>query len=156
MKKNLIILIIVVVLIAAGLVIYIKLREEDQAALHACWSVYKTNEDYSGLYALRLLSDGRIVHMHGITHYKLDRSYSAFFYGCIFWHDLIFVNLSVNESAYAAYNYDMDYFLNKIVDDDPFTEYYLCGVSVQEPVYFEELNDIINNNELDIRCEKKK
>ncbi len=151
MKKNLIILIIVVVLIIAGFVIYDKLSSK--GATHACWSVYKTNEDYSGLQAVQLLSDGRIVHMHGVTHYKLDFNYSTFFYGCVFYYNLVFVNLSVNESAY---DYDMDYFLNNIVDDDPFTEYYLCGFFVQEPVYFEELNDIINNNELDIRCGKRK
>lgn len=51
---------------------------------------------------------------------------------------------------------DPNYLLTNVVDDDPFTEFYLCGISVQEPVYFEELNDIINNNELDTRCEKIK
>lgn len=51
---------------------------------------------------------------------------------------------------------DPEYLLNNIVDDDPFTEFYLCGVSLEERVYFEELNDIINNNELDTRCEKIK
>lgn len=51
---------------------------------------------------------------------------------------------------------DPNYLLTNVVDDNPFTEFYLCGISVQEPVYFEELNDIINNDELDTRCEKKK
>ena len=45
---------------------------------------------------------------------------------------------------------DVEYLLNNVVDDDPFTEFYLCDVD------FEGLNDIINNNELDTRCEKRK
>ena len=47
---------------------------------------------------------------------------------------------------------DPDYLLTNVVDDDPFTEFYLCDVDFSES----ELNDIINNNELDIRCEKRK
>lgn len=44
---------------------------------------------------------------------------------------------------------DVEYLLNNVVDDDPFTEFYLCDMDL-------DLNEIINNNELDTRCEKKK
>jgi hypothetical protein len=45
---------------------------------------------------------------------------------------------------------DVEYLLNNVVDDDPFTEFYLCDVD------FSELNTIINNNELNVKCEKRK
>ncbi|MFC1728632.1 hypothetical protein ACFLZ7_04200 [Nanoarchaeota archaeon] len=42
------------------------------------------------------------------------------------------------------------YLAENIVDKDPFTEFYLCrGVDIAE------VNEIINNNQLDVKCEKQ-
>jgi len=266
-KGVLVVIIIIIVLIVAGFVIYNELKHKfsQQAALHACWWVYKTNGDYSDLQGVYLDTDrGKVLEvMHGVVEqYKLDDSYVARFDRCLFPSRFVFVNNSISEfkaeegaekdkywecwelmdsfvkriieekcnktnferfnperyppgfsgaitieegyieSNAFSINYinkegngdschatlsskekdefnsleknvdscvsaipraeifdniiDPNYLLTNVVDDDPFTEFYLCGVSVQEDVYFEELNDIINNNELDTRCEKRK
>lgn len=150
-KKNhsLIILVtlIIVILIIVGLIIYKSPPKEITG--RPCMWVYKTNGNYFGLQGIFLLDDGRIQVLHGITQMELEDSYFGFIYGCAFPENFAFVNHPANESAY---DYAPDYFLNNIVDDDPFTEFYLCdGTSAGEDV-----NEIIRNNELDVKCEKKK
>jgi hypothetical protein len=54
-------------------------------------------------------------------------------------------------TAQLGDKYNIETSVQNLVDNNPFTEFYLCNVKT-----IDEINSIINNNELSTKCEKKK
>jgi hypothetical protein len=129
----------------------------------ACNWVFKTDPTNIGHVQGQLNSDGAKIMAYTrtpIPTIALNNGYFTMWYGCnkVFSDNFVFFEATTtNDNTTSAE------LLNAIKDANPFTEFYFCKACLQKDLFSGEcggnifaniLNKIIDNNELDSRCQK--
>jgi hypothetical protein len=128
--------------------------------------VYKTKADYYSNVAVSLSPDkSRILSFPDVMDVSVDRDLMLYptrlhahylLSNRVLDKNSAFLNMTYSDYAALSKTPSPEEIYAKIIDKDPFAEMYFCGNRYSYKNLEPELNRIIDNNQLDVKCEKVK